>query len=103
MATSTKGLFSNLSNEQLKQKEQDLRSEVRQLGSAIEDEREELDRLKERLRKGDRSVEDQIDAVRETIDELQGKRSTKRARLETARRKRRSGISSTASGPSYSL
>jgi len=103
MATNTKHPFSSLSNEELKEKEDSLRSEVRRLGSAIEDEREELDRLKERLRKGDRSVEPQIEDIQETINDLQAERSTKRARLQKARRMRESSSSSTAGKPSYSV
>jgi len=104
MATSTKHPFSELSNAELKEKEQNLRSEVRRLGSAIEDERAELDTLKERLRKGDRSVEQQIQAQRETINELQSEKSQKRARLKKARRMRQeSARSSSTAGPSYGV
>lgn len=104
MATTSKGLFADLSNEELKEKEKSLRSDIRRLGDAIEEEREELDRLKGRLRKGDRSVESQIEDVQETINDLQAERSKKRSRMETARRMRKkSGRSSSASRPSYGL
>lgn len=105
MATNTKHPFSSLSNDELKEKEDSLRSEVRRLGSAIEDERKELDGLTERLRKGDRSVESQIEDVKETINSLQAERSKKRSRMQTARRMRQksSRSSSTAGKPSYGL
>jgi len=102
MATNTKHPFAELSNQELKEKEKSLRSECSRLGSAIEDERGELDRLKTRLRKGDQSVQDQIDDVKETINDLQAERSKKRAGLQKARRMRRSGSSSTSAGPTYS-
>jgi chromosome segregation ATPase len=102
MATNTKHPFADLSNDELKEKEQNLKSDIRRLGSSIEDERGELDRLKTRLRKGDQSVQDQIDDVKETINDLQAERSKKRARLQKARRMRRSGSSSTSGGPTYS-
>jgi chromosome segregation ATPase len=100
---SKKHRFSGLSNDELKEEEQNLRSEIRRLGTAIEEEREERDRLKERLRKGDTSVQDQLDDVNETINDLQGERSTKRARLQKARSIRQSsGRGASASKPSYS-
>jgi chromosome segregation ATPase len=103
MATNTKHPFADLSNEELKEKEDSLRSEIRQLGSAIEEERQELDRLKTRLRKGDDSVQDQIDSVKATIKDLKGEKSTKRARLQKARRMRQQGgRSSSTRKPSYS-
>jgi len=102
MATSTKHPFSDLSNSELEVKEKTLKRKISKLGSAIEDEREELDRLKSRLRKGDRSVEPQTEDVKETINDLQAERSTKRARMQKARRMHSSGSSSTADRPMYS-
>jgi len=103
MATKTQHPFAELSNEELKEKEETLKSEIRRLGSAIEDERSELERLKERLRKGDRSVEPQVKEVKETIRSLKGQKSKKRSRMQTARRMRSSGSSSTAGKPSYGV
>jgi peptidoglycan hydrolase CwlO-like protein len=102
MATDTKHPFSDLSNSELEVKEKTLQRKISKLNSAIEDEREELDRLKSRLRKGDRSVESQIESVKETINDLQASKSQKRARMQKARRMRSSGSSSSAGGPRYS-
>jgi len=103
MATSTQHPFSELSNDELKEKEQTLRKEIKRLGTALEEERAERERLKERLRKGDTSAQDQLDGVNATINDLQAERSKKRARLQKARSMRRSsGHGASASKPSYS-
>ncbi|WP_103019409.1 hypothetical protein [Salinibacter altiplanensis] len=104
MPTASQHPFSDLSNDELKEKEQTLRSEISRLGDALEEERQEAQRLKKRLRKGDSLAEDMLDDVNETINELQADRSRKRARLEKAQSMRRSsGRGKSASGPNYGV
>jgi predicted nucleic acid-binding Zn-ribbon protein len=96
--------FSDLSNEELQEKEESLRAEIDRLNTAIGEEREEEKRLKKRLKKGDPTAQEQITEVREAITNLRRKRSTARSRRQTARRlQRQSSTSASAKKPSYGV